>query len=169
MSFFDLTALSNRILQQVSNGANRAGTWTRGQVLNIRRKRPKSATTTTTATTSTTITSADTQKTNGESSKRQSKQSTSAMHKFIFSRFCFLPFNISIYICLPLIRPYHNQSGVCTCVCFEFTIAIAIIAFRKIKGKKRTHSFIFLIKNTISANGAHLLTMTIQMHSHASH
>ncbi|XP_055314089.1 probable phospholipid-transporting ATPase IA isoform X6 [Sitodiplosis mosellana] len=66
MSFFDLTAVFNRILQQVSNGANRAGTWTRGQVLNIRRKRPKSATAATTATTSTT-----TEKINGESSKRQ--------------------------------------------------------------------------------------------------
>lgn len=68
MSVFDLTAAFNRLLQQVSNGANRAGTWTRGQVLNIRRKRPKSATAATTATTS--ITSTATQKTNGESSKR---------------------------------------------------------------------------------------------------
>lgn len=68
MSFIDVTAFLNRILQQVSDGANHAGTWTRGQLLNIRRKRPKSATADTTATTSTT-----TQKTNGESSK-QSKQ-----------------------------------------------------------------------------------------------
>lgn len=69
MSVVDLTAVFNRFLQQVSNGATRAGTWTRGQVLNIRRKRPKSATAATTATTSST-TSTATQKTNGESSKR---------------------------------------------------------------------------------------------------
>lgn len=77
MSFFDLTAIFNRILQQVSNGANRAGTWTRSRVLNIRRKRPKSATAATTATTSTTA-----EKTNGESSKRKSKQKQwKARHK----------------------------------------------------------------------------------------
>lgn len=71
MSVFDITAVFNRLLQQVSTGANRAGTWTRGQVLNIRRKRPKSATAATTATTSSsTTTSTATQKTNGESSKR---------------------------------------------------------------------------------------------------
>lgn len=72
---FDITALFGRLCQQVSNGANRAGNWTRGQVLNIRRKRPKSAeaAATTAATTSTTSTS-NTQKTNGESSIRQSKR-----------------------------------------------------------------------------------------------
>lgn len=71
MSFIDITAFLNRILQQVSDGANRAGTWTRSQLLNVRRKRPKSATAATTATTSTT-----TQKTNGESSKRSKQRAT---------------------------------------------------------------------------------------------
>lgn len=81
MSMFDVTALFSRFFQQVSNGASRAGNWTRGQVLNIRRKRPKSAeaaasTATATATAPTTSsTSQNTQKaTNGESSKRQSKR-----------------------------------------------------------------------------------------------
>lgn len=79
MSMVDLTALFNRILQQVSNGANRAGNWTRVQVLNIRRKRPKSAEAAATAATAisatTSVSSTATQKaTNGESSKRQSKR-----------------------------------------------------------------------------------------------
>lgn len=79
MSMFDVTALFSRFFQQVSNGASRAGNWTRGQVLNIRRKRPKSAeaaASTATATVPTTSsTSQNTQKaTNGESSKRQSKR-----------------------------------------------------------------------------------------------
>lgn len=77
MSMFDVTALFSRFFQQVSNGASRAGNWTRGQVLNIRRKRPKSAeAATATATAPTTSsTSQNTQKaTNGESSKRQSKR-----------------------------------------------------------------------------------------------
>lgn len=79
MSMFDVTALFSRFFQQVSNGASRAGNWTRGQVLNIRRKRPKSAeaaASTATATAPTTSsTSQNTQKaTNGESSKRQSKR-----------------------------------------------------------------------------------------------
>lgn len=77
MSFFDENALLSRLLQQVNNGANRAGTWTRDQMINIRRERPKNATADTTATSSTA-----TEKTNGESSKRQSKQSTSALQNF---------------------------------------------------------------------------------------
>lgn len=72
MSMFDVTALFSRLLQQVSNGANRAGNWTRGQVLNIRRKRPKSEEAAATSATATAATTS-TQK-NGESSKRQSKR-----------------------------------------------------------------------------------------------
>lgn len=92
MSMFDVTSLFSRVLQQVSNGASRAGNWTRGQVLNIRRKRPKSAeaaasastaATSTTATETTTSapttsknksTSKQKPATNGESSKCQSKR-----------------------------------------------------------------------------------------------
>lgn len=72
MSMFDVTALFSRFFQQVSNGASRAGNWTRGQVLNIRRKRPKSAEAATA--TATAPTTSSTQATNGESSKRQSKR-----------------------------------------------------------------------------------------------
>lgn len=84
MSFFDLSAFFNRISQQVNGGVNRAGTWTRTKVLNLRRQRRKS----------TTATTANTQKsTNGETSKRESKHKRTNLcfsaFFFCFVLFCF--------------------------------------------------------------------------------
>lgn len=76
MSLIDLTAFFSRILQQVNRGANRAGTWTRKKVLNIREERRKS--TTATATTATTGTRR--KSSNGEASKCESKHKRIKAH-----------------------------------------------------------------------------------------